>query len=194
MPEVVIVRAVNLPVVLRDARSVDRSGSVDARREFDQLRKVAAVERHILNRLVGDNLVQRGGVDVDVDSRGRDFDSHLSGGDIQSEMQRSHLPDFHLDLVCFELAKTGLARNDLIGTEWQIGKRKFSRRGSGGIASQSRAYIDGLHGGARNGCAGCIRNCAGDSAAKRLRECRYTEQAEKYQKRSCKVSKQHVAP
>ncbi len=61
VPEIVVVRAVDLPVVLRDTGAVDGTGAVDARREFDKLREIPAVERHILDGFVRNHFVQRGG-------------------------------------------------------------------------------------------------------------------------------------
>ena len=73
VPCVVVIRAVDLPVVLRDPGAVDGARPVHARRQLDELREVASVERHVLNRLARDHLVESGRVGVDRDRRRRHF-------------------------------------------------------------------------------------------------------------------------
>src|SRR5882724_1990322 len=102
MPKIVVVSAVDLPVILRDARSVDGTRSVYTRGEPHQLTEITAIQRDILHGSVRDHLIFGRGLSVKCDGRCGDLHSLRLSRDFHRDSHAGGLPDFDYDAVYFK--------------------------------------------------------------------------------------------
>ena len=108
VPGVVVVRAVNLPVVLSDTSAIDRASAVNTRGEFHKLCEIATIQRHVLYGLVRNHLVDGRTFAVDGHGLGGHFDSLCLRSDLEAELEGGHLADFHRDPVDLHFVESGL--------------------------------------------------------------------------------------
>jgi hypothetical protein len=122
VPEVVVVDAVDLPVDLVGAGSVQRtisacSGVSEAWRENNQLREVAAVEGSVLKVLAFDAGSLRGRCRVQGERRGIDLNSGGGLGQVQLDRQIVDITGCDWDFVHLDGLEARCGRGDGIGAE-----------------------------------------------------------------------------
>ncbi len=130
--QIVVVGAVDGVVNLVVARAVDRARVVVAGkgdRGAEKLRKVAAVERHILQRFgIEDGCLRDGG-----GVKRKSIGGHFDGGGLlckaQLDRQRVNLAGQHLNAGNLGRLEAGCLHLDVVGAERKIVKRELARAG-----------------------------------------------------------------
>ena len=122
LPCINVVGAVDLEVDAGRALAVHRSAQVVSRSELEHLREVAAVDRHVLDLLVGDHRNQRAGCRV----QGLNICVNLHHRVLPAHSQFHNLiGDFRYidrDIVHLFSLKTGDRHDQVVGARRQLGK------------------------------------------------------------------------
>ena len=173
MPEIVIVRAVNLPVDLVATGPVNRPEAPErvARKpgsHSDHLREISPVQWDILNRFAGEHGCLRRSGRVERQAGGVHFDgSRLSCyGELYWEaIDRSR---GNLNLLYLERFETGGRCGNCVNTQRKVREVKLPRARGHRRFRDTRGVICNLHLCARNGCAGLVRYGPVDASAEVL--------------------------
>src|SRR5262245_53066519 len=147
MPEVVIVRPVNLPVVLVWAVAVHRAALIEPGSQIKQRAEVAAVERHLLHCTLINYRIQRAG--CCLKSRGRSLHLNRFGllSNAELDGQARDFADRNLDLIEHIGLEALLCDRERIEANRQISEGKVPGAGSLLVVAESGAQIDDLHSG-----------------------------------------------
>ncbi len=172
-PEVVVVGAVDLPVGLVGARAVDGAEdagvATEAGKHADELLEVAAVERDVLQQMLGQYGgllhvagVEREGVGGDLDGGGLFGDGELDG----QRVGGAGADGYTFDVVRLKARDRG---GDGVTAKREVSEGVVAGAGGDGGACDACAFAGGSHGRVGDGGAGLILQAAADGSAKGLR-------------------------
>ena len=156
VPEVVVVGAVNLPVVLVGAVAVHRTALVVAGGQIKQRPEVPPIERNLLHRALIHHCVQGAARRLQRGRRGQHLDRFALSSHAERYGQVGYLADGHLDLFELVALKARIADGDRVVAHGEIREREIAIAGGRLAAGEPGALIDDLHGCAEDGSAAGI--------------------------------------
>ena len=169
VPEVVVVGAVNLPVVLVGAVAVHRTALIVAGGQIKQRSEVASIERNLLHGALIHHRVQRAARRLERGRRGHHFDRLALRGETERDGQVGHLAHGHLDFFVFVALEAGIRDRDRVEAHREIREREIAIAGGRLAAGQPGPLTDDLYGGAGDGSTGGIADAPRDSSPEGLR-------------------------
>ncbi len=168
LPDVIVVRAVNLPVILIGTRAVDRPSTVIARRDLYELREITAVKRNIRYRLVADNSVSGRRLRVQRKRVRTDLYRLRGGRHREPHHQRIDLTWPNGNSTHFLLHKAIGIHLGAVIAKLQVLERELASAGRHGVAGEASIRANENNFGIGDNGAGRVSNCPRHAAAKCL--------------------------
>ena len=176
VPEVVVVDAIDLPVHLVGARSVERTVAAACvsripRGQADHLGEVTTVQGKISDCLGIEHGSLHGACGIERDARCVDLDGGRRAGEWQRHRQRVDDAGGHRDLVRLHGLEAAEANGDAVASEWEILKEELAGTGTHAGMAHVGIGLYGDDGGVGNRRACLIGHRSVDASAKGLAEC-----------------------
>src|SRR5882762_5161223 len=168
VPEVIVVHAINLPVVLIGAVAILGRLDVVAWSKLQQLPVVPAIQGGSLDLTGGDNGIESALIGLKRCGGGGDLHGLNRAGNGKVNGEAGCLAHFYFHLLDALVRKASLADGDRIGTRRQVSEGEEPRIGGDCVARQASAHLVELDGGSRYHCARRVNNGTRNGATRGL--------------------------